>query len=183
MPIHRTHAAAAAQTGNFNVAVKHQTLVASRSAYQPGIPEVWYLTATLKAHVYQGTRTCSIPLIWLVFDIRRWAPDLRRSTGGGAGAGARGRGRRRRRGAPPLTRGGGGDIFTGRWLQLNTTHGCEGDACGQATWWPPRMTWPPRMVRLSKWWVRPTFEYKRAELKGPLAPRIGSDASLGLDRF
>ena len=42
--------------------------VASRSAYQLGIPGVWYLTAWWKAHVYHGT--CSIPLIWLVSDIR-----------------------------------------------------------------------------------------------------------------
>ena len=38
------------------------------SVYQLGIPEVWYLTAWWKARVYHGTR--SIPLIWLVFDIR-----------------------------------------------------------------------------------------------------------------
>ena len=68
MPIHRTHVAAAAQTGAFHHAVKHQTLVASRSVYQLGIPEVWYLTAWWKVRVYHGTR--SIPLIWLVFDIR-----------------------------------------------------------------------------------------------------------------
>jgi len=67
MSIRRTHAAAAAQTGVFHHAVKYQTLVASRSAYQLGIPEVWYLIAWWKAHVYHGT--CSIPLIWLGFDI------------------------------------------------------------------------------------------------------------------
>ena len=68
MPIHRVHVVAAAQTGAFHHAVKHQTLVASRSVYQLGVPEVWYLTAWWKARVYHGTR--SIPLIWLVFDIR-----------------------------------------------------------------------------------------------------------------
>jgi hypothetical protein len=64
----RTHAAAAAQTGVCHHAVKHQTSVSSPSAYQLGISEVWYLTAWWKARVYNGT--CSIPLIWLVFDIR-----------------------------------------------------------------------------------------------------------------
>ena len=68
MPIHRVHVVAAAQTGAFHHAVKHQTLVASRSVYQLGVPEVWYLTAWWKARVYHGTR--SVPLIWLVFDIR-----------------------------------------------------------------------------------------------------------------
>jgi len=70
MHIHRTHVVAAAQTGAFHHAVKHQTLVASsRSVYQLAVPEVWYLTAWWKARVYHGTR--SIQLIWLVFDIRR----------------------------------------------------------------------------------------------------------------
>jgi len=45
--MHRTHAAAAAQTGVFHFAVKYQTLVASQSAYQISIPEVWYLTGTV----------------------------------------------------------------------------------------------------------------------------------------
>jgi len=40
--------AAAARTGAFHHAVKHQTLVASRSAYQLRIPEVWCLTAKWK---------------------------------------------------------------------------------------------------------------------------------------
>jgi len=54
MPIHRTHAAAAAQSSTLHFAVKHETLVASRSAYQLGIPEVWLLTAKWKARVYHG---------------------------------------------------------------------------------------------------------------------------------
>jgi len=40
--------AAAAQTGVFYHAVKHQTLVASRNAYQLRISEVWCLTAKWK---------------------------------------------------------------------------------------------------------------------------------------
>ena len=39
------YVAAAARTGAFHHAVKHQTLVASRSAYHLRLPEVWYLTA------------------------------------------------------------------------------------------------------------------------------------------
>jgi len=51
--------------------------VASQSAYQLGTPEVWYLTARWKAHVDHGT--CSIPLIWLVFDIQVHPHPLRKS--------------------------------------------------------------------------------------------------------
>ena len=75
MPIHRTHAAAAAQTGVPHHAVKHQILVAKQN--QLGIPEVWYLTAWWKPHVYHGT--CSIPLIWLVFDNRPFGMKLEKS--------------------------------------------------------------------------------------------------------
>jgi hypothetical protein len=39
---------AAARTGAFHFAVKHHTLVSSRSAYQLRTPEVWCLTAKWK---------------------------------------------------------------------------------------------------------------------------------------
>ena len=108
--------ATAAQTGVFHHAVKHQTLVASRSAYQLRNHEVWCLTAKWKC-LRRALRCMTQDLTHQKFE-SAIAPNLpkrrhERLIAGDIKPLAHSKHRRRRRGAPPSPASAHGDFVAG----------------------------------------------------------------------